>query len=138
MCQLQRHYFTQPPWKSYSKVLERRVWPVVEPCIKEEQCRYCSGRRTTDQLFTLARMLEEAWNWVAVQGAEDTLLLFADDVVLMAPQVCDLQHSLDQSAAKYDAARMRIGSFKSEVMVLSRKSVDCLLRVGNESLAQVR
>ena len=33
---------------------------------------------------------------------------------------------------------MRISTSKSEAMVLSRKSVDCLLRVGNESLPQVK
>ena len=33
---------------------------------------------------------------------------------------------------------MRISTSKSEAMVLSRKPVDCLLRVGNESLPQVK
>ena len=65
-------------------------------------------------------------------------LLFADDVVLMASLAVDLQCSLDQFTAKCETAGMRISTSKSEAMVLSRKSVDCLLRVGNESLPQVK
>ena len=49
------------PGKVYSKVLERRVRPIVEPQIEQEQCGICPGRVTTDQLFTLARILEGAW-----------------------------------------------------------------------------
>ena len=51
------------PGKVYSKVLERRVRPIVEPQIEEEQCGFCPGRGTTDQLFTLARILEGAWEY---------------------------------------------------------------------------
>ena len=45
--------------------------------------------------------------------------------------------TLDQLAAECEAAGMRISTTKSEAMNLSRKPVDCLLRVRNESLAQV-
>ena len=51
------------PGKVYSKVLERRVRPIVEPQIEEEQCGFRPGRGTTDQLFTLARILEGAWEF---------------------------------------------------------------------------
>ncbi|KAK5875618.1 hypothetical protein CesoFtcFv8_026682 [Champsocephalus esox] len=51
------------PGKVYSKVLERRVRPIVEPQIEEEQCGFRPGRGTTDQLFTLARILEGAWEY---------------------------------------------------------------------------
>ena len=44
-------------------VLERRVRPVVEPRIQEEQCGFRPGRGTTDQLFTLAGILEGAWEY---------------------------------------------------------------------------
>ncbi|KAK5928647.1 hypothetical protein CgunFtcFv8_013696 [Champsocephalus gunnari] len=65
-------------------------------------------------------------------------LLFADDVVLMASSVCDLQHSLDWFATECAAAGMRISTSKSEAMVLSRKPMDCPLQVGHESLPQVK
>ena len=65
-------------------------------------------------------------------------LLFADDVVLMAPSACDLQHSLDRFTAECEVTGMRISTSKSEAMVLSRKPMDCLLRVGNEFLPQVK
>uniref|UniRef100_A0A6Q2YV91 Protein kinase domain-containing protein n=1 Tax=Esox lucius TaxID=8010 RepID=A0A6Q2YV91_ESOLU len=54
-------------------------------------------------------------------GLGISLLLFADDVVLMASSVCDLQHSLDRFAAECEAVGMRISTSKSEAMVLSRK-----------------
>lgn len=43
-----------------------------------------------------------------------------------------------QFAAECEAVGTRISTSKSEAMALSRKSVDCLLRVGNESLPQVK
>ena len=66
-------------------------------------------------------------------------LLFADDVVLMVPSACDLQRSLYRFAAKCEAAGMRNSISKSmEALVLSWKPMDCLLRVGNEFLPQVK
>ncbi len=65
-------------------------------------------------------------------------LLFADDVALMAPLICALQHSLDCFTVNCKEAVMRIGISKSEAMVLSRKMVDSPFREGNESLAQVK
>ena len=57
-------------------------------------------------------------------------LLFADDRVLMASLACDLQHS--------GSAGIRISTAESEAMTLSRKPLDYLLRVGNESLPQIK
>ena len=51
------------PGKVYSKVLERRVQWTAEPQIEEEQCGFCTGRGTMDQLFTLAGILEGAWEY---------------------------------------------------------------------------
>ena len=51
-------------------------------------------------------------------------LLFANDVVLLAPTVCDLQLSLDRFAAKCEAAGIKISTSKSEAMVLTRKKVE--------------
>ena len=64
-------------------------------------------------------------------------LLFADDVVLLAPSGQDLQHVLRRFAAKCEAAGMKISTSKSEAMVLYRKKVACSLRVGGEFLPQV-
>ena len=51
------------PGKVYSKVLERRAQPIIDLQIEEEQCDFFPGRGTTDQLFTLARILEGAWDY---------------------------------------------------------------------------
>uniref|UniRef100_A0AAY5K902 Reverse transcriptase domain-containing protein n=1 Tax=Esox lucius TaxID=8010 RepID=A0AAY5K902_ESOLU len=210
------------PGKVYSKVLERRVRQIVEPQIEEEQCGFRPGRGSTDQLFTLAMILEGPFEYaypvymcfvdlekayervpreilwevlrefgvrrsllraiqslyvqsescVRVLGSKSvsfqvgvdlcqgcamspilfvtfmdrisrrsrggeglqfgglgiSSLLFADDVVLMASKVCDLEHSLDRFAAECEAVGMRISTFKSEY----------LLQVGNEALPQVK
>uniref|UniRef100_A0AAQ4PNU2 Reverse transcriptase domain-containing protein n=1 Tax=Gasterosteus aculeatus aculeatus TaxID=481459 RepID=A0AAQ4PNU2_GASAC len=203
---------------------------IVEPWIEEEQCGL--GRGTTDQLFTLSRIIDGAWEYahpvsmcfhdlekaydrvpreklwevlreygvrgsllgairslyaqsescVRVLGSKSkafpvgvglrqgcalspilfvvfmdrisrcsrgeeglqfgglriSSLLFADDVVLMASSVCDLQLSLERFAVECEAVGMRISTSKSEAMVLSRKPMDCLLQVGNVSLPQVK
>ncbi|XP_048009164.1 uncharacterized protein LOC125243494 [Megalobrama amblycephala] len=57
-------------------------------------------------------------------------LLFADDVVLLAPSNQDLQRA-------WELAGMRISTSKSEAMVLSRKRVACPLQVGGVVLPQV-
>ena len=51
------------PGKVYSGVLERRIRWIVEPRIQEEQCGLCPGRGTVDQLYTLCRILEGAWEF---------------------------------------------------------------------------
>ena len=219
------------PGKVYSGVLERRVRRIVESRIEEEQCGFRPGRGTVDQLYTLFRVLEGAWEfaqpvymcfvdlekafdrvprgflWGVLReyGVPDSLvravrslydrcqslvriagsksdsfpvrvglrqgcplspilfitfmdrisrcsrgvegirfgglrigsLLFADDVVLLASSSHDLQLSLERFAAGCEAAGMRISASKSETMVLSRKRVECPLRVGDEVLPQV-
>ncbi|KAK3528563.1 hypothetical protein QTP70_002803 [Hemibagrus guttatus] len=64
-------------------------------------------------------------------------LIFADDVVLLAPSSLDLQHALGHFAAECEAAGMRVSTSKSEVMVLDQKKVACTLQVGGEVLPQV-
>ena len=219
------------PGKVYSGVLERRVRREVESRIQEEQCGFRPGRGTVDQLYTLRRILEGAWEfaqpvhmcfvdlekafdrvprgvlWGVLReyGVPDPLiravrslydrcqslvriagsksdsfpvrvglrqgcplspilfitfmdrisrrsqgvegvrfgglsiasLLFADDVVLLASSSRDLQLSLERFAAECEAVGMRISTSKSETMVLSRKRVECPLRVGDEILPQV-
>ena len=196
-------------WRGHGEGLFGRHQSVsgkpFEPQIEEEQCGFRRGRGTTDQLFTLARILEGAWEYaysdymcfvdlekvydrvpreilwevlwgyrvrgsllganqsiysqsescvlvpsggwlppglrlvtipvcdihgqdfkaqlwrreVAVWWAEDCIAAFADNVVLMAPSACHLQHSLDQFAAECEVVGMRISTLKA--MVLSRK-----------------
>ena len=51
------------PGKVYSRVLEKRIRPIVEPRIQEEQCGFRPGCRTLDQLYTLHRVLEGSWEF---------------------------------------------------------------------------
>ncbi|KAK3526422.1 hypothetical protein QTP70_025454, partial [Hemibagrus guttatus] len=187
------------PGKVYSRVLERRVRPLVEPQIHEEQCGFRPSRGTLDQLYTLHRVLEGSWEfaqpvhicfvdlekafdcvprgilWEVLweygvrgpllravwslynrrrscqlisrrsQGLEGvrfgghriSVLIFADDVVLLAPSSLDLQHALGHFAAECEVAGMRVSTSKSEAMVLDRKKVACTLQVGGEVLPQV-
>ncbi|KAK3513103.1 hypothetical protein QTP70_001397 [Hemibagrus guttatus] len=52
------------PGKVYSRVLERRVRPLVERRIQEKQCGFRPSRGTLDQLYTLHRVLEGSWEFV--------------------------------------------------------------------------
>ncbi|KAM4590384.1 uncharacterized protein V3H82_004354 [Fundulus diaphanus] len=70
-------------------------------------------------------------------GLRIASLLFADDVVLLASSGRDLQLSLERFAAECEAAGMKISASKSETMVLNRKRVECLLRVGEDVLPLV-
>ncbi|KAI3377359.1 hypothetical protein L3Q82_008400 [Scortum barcoo] len=52
------------PGKVYARVLERRIRPIVDPRIQEEQCGFRpGGRGTLDQLYTLHRVLEGLWEF---------------------------------------------------------------------------
>ncbi|KAK3532073.1 hypothetical protein QTP86_006799 [Hemibagrus guttatus] len=51
------------PGKVYSRVLERRVRPLVEPRIQEEQCSFRPGCGTLDHLCTLHTVLEGLWEF---------------------------------------------------------------------------
>ena len=51
------------PGKVYSEVLERGIRRIVESRIQEVQCGFCPGRGTVDQLYTLSRILEGAWEY---------------------------------------------------------------------------
>ncbi|KAI3355076.1 hypothetical protein L3Q82_017954 [Scortum barcoo] len=59
----ERDHTSQPPGKVYARVLERRIWPIVDPRIQEEQCGFRPGRGTVDQLYTLRRVLEGLWEF---------------------------------------------------------------------------
>ncbi|KAK3539792.1 hypothetical protein QTP70_013228 [Hemibagrus guttatus] len=64
-------------------------------------------------------------------------LIFADDVVLLAPSSLDLQHALGRFSAECEAAGMGVSTSKSEAMVLDQKKVACTLQFGGEVLPQV-
>ncbi|TWW71482.1 Cubilin Precursor [Takifugu flavidus] len=51
------------PGKVYARVLEKRIRLTVESLIEEEQCGFRPGCGTTDQLFTLAGVLEGSWEF---------------------------------------------------------------------------
>ncbi len=55
--------FLSPPGKVYARVLERRIRLLVEPQNQEEQFSLRPGRGTQDQLYTLPRVLEGAWEF---------------------------------------------------------------------------
>ncbi|KAI3361708.1 hypothetical protein L3Q82_002066 [Scortum barcoo] len=50
-------HFSASPGRSNARVLERRIRPIVDPRIQEEQCGFRPGRGTVDQLYTLRRVL---------------------------------------------------------------------------------
>ncbi|KAI3352838.1 hypothetical protein L3Q82_019412, partial [Scortum barcoo] len=53
-----------PQGKVYARVLERRIRPIVDPWIQEEQCGFRPGRGTVDQLYTLqAGCFEGLWEF---------------------------------------------------------------------------
>ena len=58
-----REYGLSLPGKVYYRVLERRVRLLVEPRIQEEQCGFRPGHGILDQLYTLASVLEGAWEF---------------------------------------------------------------------------
>ncbi|KAI3364680.1 hypothetical protein L3Q82_011453 [Scortum barcoo] len=62
---LRGDHTSQPPRKKvYASVLERRIRPIVDPRIQEEQCGFHRpGRGTLDQLYTLRRVLEGLWEF---------------------------------------------------------------------------
>uniref|UniRef100_A0A3Q3CXU9 Reverse transcriptase domain-containing protein n=1 Tax=Haplochromis burtoni TaxID=8153 RepID=A0A3Q3CXU9_HAPBU len=70
-------------------------------------------------------------------GLRISSLLFTDDVVLLASSGDGLQFALERFAAECEAVGMRITTSKSEATVLSRKKVECPLRVRDETLPQM-
>ncbi|KAK3506039.1 hypothetical protein QTP70_003193, partial [Hemibagrus guttatus] len=146
------------PGKVYSRVLERRVRPLVEPRIQEEQCGFRPGCGTLDQLYTLHRVLEGLWEFaqpvhmcfVDLEKAFDRVprgilweVLWEYGVrgpLLRAVwSLYNWSRSLVHIASsECEAAGMRVSTSKSEAMVLDRKKVACILQVGWELLPQVK
>ncbi|KAK3534419.1 hypothetical protein QTP86_015229 [Hemibagrus guttatus] len=127
------------PGKVYSRVLEKRVRPLVEPRIQEEQCGFRPSRGTLDQLYTLHRVLEGSWEF-----AQPVHMCFVDlEKAFRVPRGI-LWEVLWEYGVRgpllmavrslYEAAGMRISTSKSEAMVLDRKKMACTLQVGGEVL----
>ena len=74
---------------------------------------------------------------VTIGSCKISRLLFADDLVLLASSESGLQHALEGFAATIDIAGMKISTSKTEVLHISRNSVQCSLQVGVVLLNQV-
>ncbi|KAK3573193.1 hypothetical protein QTP86_015101 [Hemibagrus guttatus] len=145
------------PGKVYSRVLEKRVRPLVEPRIQEEQCGFRLSRGTLDQLYTLHRVLEGLWEFVQPVHMCFVDLEKAFDRVprgilwevlweygVRGPLLRAVRSLYNRSrslvciaSSEFEAAGMRVSTSKSEAMVLDRKKVACTLQVGGEVLSQV-
>ncbi|TWW71179.1 hypothetical protein D4764_17G0006620 [Takifugu flavidus] len=153
------------PGKVYSGVLERRLRQIVEPRIQEEQCGFRPRCGTVDQLYTLGRVFEGAWEF-----AQPVHMCFLDlekafdrvprevlwgvlrEYGVSGPLIRAVRslydrydvvllassaHDLQLSLDRCEAAGMKISTSKSETMVLNWKKVECLLQVKEEILPQV-
>ena len=74
---------------------------------------------------------------VTIGRCKINLLLFADDLVLLASSESDLQHALNGFAAACDIAGIKISTSKTVVLHLSRNPIQCFSQVGSGSLKQV-
>ncbi|KAK3553138.1 hypothetical protein QTP86_031724 [Hemibagrus guttatus] len=138
------------PEKVYSRVLERRVRPVLEGswefaqpvhmCFVDlEKAFDCVPRSILWEVLwkyrvhgPLLRAVRSLYN-----RSRSLVRIASYDVVLLAPSSLDLQHALGRFAAECEAAGMRVSTSKSEAMVLDRKKVACTPQVGGEVLPQV-
>ena len=50
-------------WKIDSRMLEREVWLLVKLRIQKEQCGFHPGRGALNKLYTIAMVLEGAWDF---------------------------------------------------------------------------
>ena len=51
------------PGKVYAKCLERKCRKIVESKLKDDQCGFCLGRSTTDQIFNLTQIFQKSWEY---------------------------------------------------------------------------
>ena len=109
------------PGKVYSRVLERRLRPIVEPRIQEEQCGFRPGRGTVDQLFTLAELLRGSW--------EFDLPVYMCFVDLEKAYDCVLRGALWGVLREYGVP----GSLLRAVRSLYKQSESCVRILGTKS-----
>ncbi|KAK3547532.1 hypothetical protein QTP86_021516, partial [Hemibagrus guttatus] len=138
------------PGKVYSRVLERRVRPVLEGSWEFAQPVHMCFVDLEKAFDHVPRGI--LWEVLGEYGVRGPLLravrslynrsrslvrIASYDVVLLSPSSLDLQHALGHFAAECEATGMRVSTSKSEAMVLDRKKVACTLQVGGEVLPQV-
>ncbi|KAK3564292.1 hypothetical protein QTP86_012012 [Hemibagrus guttatus] len=129
------------PGKVYSRVLERRVRPVLEGSWKFAQPVHMCFVDLEKAFDRVPRDI--LWEVLWEYGVHGPLLravrsLYNRSRSLVRIASClDLQHALGRFAAECEAAGMRVSTSKSEAMVLDRKKVVCTLQVGGEVLPQV-
>ncbi|KAK3574287.1 hypothetical protein QTP86_004367 [Hemibagrus guttatus] len=138
------------PGKVYSRVLERRVRPVLEGSWEFAQPVHMCFVDLEKAFDRVPRgiLWEVLWEY-GVRGpllravrslynrSRSLVRIASYDVVLLASSSLDLQHALGRFAAECEAAGMRVSTSKYEAMVLNRKKVACTLQVGGEVLPQV-
>ena len=59
--------------KVYAKRLEKKCREIVESKLEDDQCVFCPGRSTTDQIFTLTQIFEKSWEYT-----KDVFACFVD------------------------------------------------------------
>ena len=74
---------------------------------------------------------------VTIRRCKISRLLFADNLVLPASSEYGPPTRINSFAASCDNVRMKISTFKTEVIHLSRNPVQCFLQVKGVSLKQV-
>jgi len=79
----------------------------------------------------------EGHSRVIVRSCRINRLLFAYDLVLLAPSEQGLQHALDRFSAACDHAGMKISNKNTEVLRLSRNPSRCMRQVNDNTLQQV-
>ena len=88
-------------------------------------------------LLKLDRQISQIDECVTIGRYKISLLLFADDLVLLVFTESGLEHALNGLAAAYNFATMKISTSKTKVFHLLRNPVPCSLQVGGASLKQV-